>query len=252
MNYYILASGSKGNATIIKGKNTMLLLDMGLTLKEFRNKLALFALNEKEIAATIFTHDHTDHLKAHMAIINGAQIFAPPSELLNGTKYQVVNDYVPFTVGEFKITPLPTSHDTLYSYGYVIESESKKIVYMTDTGYISNQNLALMKDADLYILEANHCPRLLLETNRPFSLIQRIMSDEGHLSNQKTAHYLVELIGPRTKEIVLAHLSEEANTPEVAVATVLEIFKKFGINETAFTLKTAAQYTPLYGAIGED
>lgn len=252
MKYYILASGSKGNATIIKGKVTTLLLDMGLTLKEFRNKLALFDLNEKDIDATLFTHDHSDHLKAHMAIINGAQIFAPPSELLNGANYIVVKDYLPFTVGEFKITPLPTSHDAQYSYGYVIESESEKIVYMTDTGYVSNQNLALMKDADLYILEANHCPRLLLETNRPFSLIQRIMSDEGHLSNQKAAHYLVELIGPRTKEIVLAHLSEEANTPEVALATVSEIFKKFGINQTAFSLKVAAQYTPVYGAVGEN
>lgn len=252
MKYYILASGSKGNATIIKGKETTLLLDMGLTLKEFRNKLALFNLSEKEIDATIFTHDHTDHLKAHMALINGAQIFAPRSELLNGANYEVVKDYVPFSVGEFKVTPLPTSHDTLYSYGYVIENDKEKIVYMTDTGYISNQNLSLMKNADLYILEANHCPRLLLETNRPFSLIQRIMSDEGHLSNQKTGHYLAELIGPRTKEVVLAHLSEEANTPEVAIATVEEIFKKFGINQTKFNLRTAAQYTPLFGETSED
>lgn len=161
MKYYILASGSKGNATIISAKSTTLLIDMGLTLKEFRNKLALFALNEKEIDATIFTHDHSDHLKAHMAIIKGAPLFAPPSQLLNGATYEKVREYVPFTVGEFTITPLPTSHDALYSYGYLLEANNKKIVYMTDTGYISNQNLALMKNADLYILEANHCPRLL-------------------------------------------------------------------------------------------
>jgi phosphoribosyl 1,2-cyclic phosphodiesterase len=95
----------------------------------------------------------------------------------------------------------------------VIENGNQKLVYMTDTGYISQANMAYMKNADYYVIESNHNVRMLLQTDRTFTLIQRILGDTGHLSNEDSAMYLTELVGDKTKEIFLAHLSEEANAP---------------------------------------
>ncbi len=252
MKYYVLASGSKANATIIKGPETTLLIDLGLSLKEYRNRLELFNLEAEEVFAVLYTHKHSDHLTPQFNSVANGNIFAPALTLPRGTKYYEVTPYESFLLNEFKITPLATSHDTDTSVGYILETNGYKAVYMTDTGYISTKNLDLMKNAHLYIIEANHSPRLLLQTNRPFDLIQRILSDTGHLSNEACAHYLAELIGPNTKEIVLAHLSEEANTPEEALSTMDKIFRKYGIDQSQFTLRTAHQHIPIKGDLSED
>lgn len=252
MKYYILASGSRANATIIKGPDTTILIDLGLTLKEYRNRLELFNIKEDDVFAVLYTHRHSDHLTPQYKSVGNGNIYAPAKTLPNGATYNEVYPYIPFTINELKITPLPTSHDAPASVGYIIETDDYKAVYMTDTGYISTRNLEMMKNAHLYIIEANHSPRMLLQTNRPFDLIQRILSDTGHLSNEACAHYLVELIGPNTKEIVLAHLSEEANTPEEALKTMDKIFRKFGIDQSKFTLRTAAQHIPINGVIHEN
>lgn len=89
---------------------------------------------------------------------------------------------------------LPTSHDARDSAGFVVDDGEKRLVYMTDTGYISEHNQTLMKDANFYILESNHNVRMLLKTNRPYDLIQRILGDEGHLSNEDSAMYASELL----------------------------------------------------------
>lgn len=247
MKYYILASGSKANATLIKGPKTAILIDLGLSLREYRNRLSLFDLDENEVDAVLYTHKHADHLTPQFPRVANGNIFAPNETLPADASFYEVTPYVPFTINEFTITPLPTSHDAPNSVGYILETDHDKVVYMTDTGYISTRNLALMANASLYIIEANHSPTMLLQTNRPFDLIQRILSDTGHLSNEASAHYLAELIGPRTKAIVLAHLSEEANSPEVALATMDKVFRKYGIDQSQFRLLAAAQHIPLAG-----
>lgn len=247
MKYFILASGSKGNATIIKGPQTKILIDMGLSLKQFNERLARFALESKNINATLFTHSHSDHLNANYASITPDQLYAPPGVLPNGAAFIPVNNYEPFFINELKITALPTSHDAINAVGYVIEMDDQKIVLMTDTGYISSRNLRYMENADVYIIEANHDVEMLLATNRPFPLKQRILGDSGHLSNEESAHYIAEVIGSKTKEVVLAHLSEEANTPTTAVDTFKEIFKKYRISEKV-VIKVANQHEPINGA----
>jgi phosphoribosyl 1,2-cyclic phosphodiesterase len=252
MKYYILASGSKANATLIRGPKTSVLIDLGLSLREYRNRLALFNIDENEVDAVLYTHKHSDHLTPQFPRVANGNIFAPKETLPEDASFYEVVPYVPFTINEFTVTPLPTSHDAPNSVGYILETDGHKVVYMTDTGYISTRNLSLMANASLYIIEANHSPTMLLQTNRPFDLIQRILSDTGHLSNEACAHYLAELIGPQTKAIVLAHLSEEANTPEVALATMDRVFRKFGIDQGSFKLVAAAQHIPLSGDLDAD
>ncbi|MDY0214617.1 MAG: MBL fold metallo-hydrolase [Bacilli bacterium] len=252
MKYYILASGSRANATIIEGPETKILIDLGLSLKEYRNRLDLFSLKQEDVFAVLYTHKHSDHLTPQFKSVANGNVFAPQNTLPRGSEYYVVEPYNAFLLNEFTITPLPTSHDAENSVGYIIETKDYKVVYMTDTGYISSRNLSLMKNAHLYIIESNHSPRLLLQTNRPFDLIQRILSDTGHLSNEACAHYLAELIGPNTKEIILAHLSEEANTPEEALKTMDKVFRKYGIDQSQFKLRAAHQYVPISGDLNEN
>ncbi|OQC11008.1 MAG: putative metallo-hydrolase YycJ [Tenericutes bacterium ADurb.Bin087] len=252
MKYFILASGSKGNATIIKGPVTKLLIDLGISLKEYTERLNIFNLQKERVFAVLFTHKHSDHITTQFNKVANGNVYAPLNTLPFDAPYKIVTPYTPFTINEFTITPLPTSHDVSDSVGYIIETKDHKLVYMTDTGYISTRNLELMKNADAYILEANHSPGLLLKTNRPFDLIQRILSDTGHLSNEAAAHYLAELIGPRTRHIVLAHLSEEANTPEVALETLDKVLRKYGIDQSKLTIVTANQYVPITGDLNEN
>lgn len=245
MKFYTLASGSKGNATLVVHQGQALLIDMGLTLTLLKERLQTTPYALEDIQAILYTHSHSDHLKPLKAL---------PIEICYATKetYDVpeANRLIPYQTYQiacFDVTVLPTSHDANNSVGYVLEISGEKLVYMTDTGYISERNIAYMKDADYYIIESNHNIRMLLKTNRPYDLIQRILGDSGHLSNEDTAMYLTEMIGSNTKEIVLAHISEEANTPEVALATCLKIFRSQHVPLNQLLIRAAPQWEVLAG-----
>lgn len=252
MKYYILGSGSKGNAALFESQGTMILIDFGFSLKEFRARLNVFSLDEKDITATLITHKHTDHLNPGFKTITKDNVYATKETINNGLFFHEIVPYTPFYINNFKITPLQTSHDAPNPVGFVLETNEHKVVYMTDTGYISSRNLDYMKNADLYVVEANHNERMLLQTNRPFELIQRILVDTGHLSNETTAHYLAELVGEKTKHIVLAHLSEEANTPALALESVRKVFEKYRIDQNKLLIKAAGQHIPLSGDLNEN
>ena len=120
------------------------------------------------------------------------------------------------------INVIKTSHDVSESFGYIIESNNKSIVYITDTGYINNKYFNLLSNRNLYIMESNHDVEMLNSGPYAFSLRQRILGDKGHLSNYDSSLYLSKFIGEKTKYIMLAHLSEENNTPDIAYDTLIE------------------------------
>ena len=245
MRFYIIASGSKGNATVITDGRTHLLIDMGLTKKWLLEGLAETPVAFDDIDYALFTHDHGDHASGHKFI---------PIEKRYATKGSVelleeheLTHYRPITLGTFTVTPLPTSHDAHDGVGFLIKNTNSTLVYMTDTGYISQMNMEYMKNADYYIIESNHNVRMLLQTDRTFTLIQRILGDTGHLSNEDSAMYMTELLGPNTKEIILAHLSEEANDPEVALKAHLRIYQRKYIDTDKIRIIPAKQYGVVSG-----
>ena len=139
------------------------------------------------------------------------------------------------------------SHDATNPCAYLIKDKDSSLFYMTDTGVFLEETLPLIKDPTYLIIESNHDIKMLLHTNRPFDLKNRIMSDHGHLCNEDSAIAATSIIGEHTKEIVLAHLSEEANTPEVAIEAYQKIFKHFGVPFNKYLIRCASQRVSLTG-----
>ena len=245
MYFHIIASGSKGNATVVVSNKTVLLIDMGITLTRLEEGLGEINLTLKDITGALFTHNHTDH-------ISGIKFLSPKiMYALEGTLPSSLSNVVfmnkEFKIGDFVITPIETSHDAVNPCAYLIKDKDSSLFYMTDTGVFLEEALPLIKDPTYLIIESNHDIKLLLKTNRPFELKNRIMSDYGHLCNEDSAIAAVSIIGEHTKEIVLAHLSEEANTPETALEAYEKIFKHFGVSIDKYKVRCANQWVSLTG-----
>ena len=245
MYYHIIASGSKGNATIVVSNKTVILIDMGISLSRLEEGLAEINLTVNDITGALFTHDHTDH-------IGGLKFISPKiMYALEGTLPSSLSNVVyinkPFKIGDFTITPIETSHDATNPCAYLIKDKEESLFYMTDTGVFLDECLPLVKNPTYLIIESNHDIKMLLHTNRTFELKNRIMSDKGHLCNEDSAIAAISIIGENTKEITLAHLSEEANTPEVSLEAYQKIFKHFGVNIDNYKVRTAWQRESLTG-----
>ena len=141
----------------------------------------------------------------------------------------IINKYVFITeeiiIKDLKITPIKISHD-VEANGYLFENNTSSLVYITDTGYINTKLHPLLENKSMYILESNHDIYKLMNGKYPYHLKQRILSDVGHLSNKDSSYYLSKFIGNNTKFIILAHLSEENNDPEIAFETLKETLEK--------------------------
>ena len=244
MYFHIIASGSKGNATVVVSGSTVLLIDMGITLTRLEEGLGEINLTKNDITGALFTHNHTDH-------ISGIRFLSPKIMYgLEGTLpslCHVVFLNKPFEIGDFVITPIETSHDATNPCAYLIKDKDSSLFYMTDTGVFVEETLPLIKDPTYLIIESNHDIKMLLHTDRPFELKNRIMSDHGHLCNEDSAIAAISIAGEHTKEIVLAHLSEEANTPETALEAYGKIFNHFGVSIDKYKVRCANQWTSLTG-----
>ena len=228
MKFYIIQSGSKGNATILEHNNRLLLIDDGISYISIKSALESLNFNIMNVEALLITHEHSDHTKG-IKYLPPLPIYTKEGTY-DGDNVNYIDYFKPFELIGLKITPLLTSHDAINPCGFLFENQDEKLVYMTDTGYIPELSLDYMNNADYYIIESNHDVNMQLDSNRPAQLINRILSDEGHLSNVDSASYMASLIGQRTKQIFLAHISQDANTPEIALSTYKKIFKKKHIN----------------------
>ena len=245
MYYHIIASGSKGNATIVANKQTRILIDMGISFCRLEEGLKEINLTPNDIDAIIYTHNHSDH-------INGIKFFSPKiMYALEGTLPSSLSNIVElnktFNIKNIKITPFKTSHDAINPCGYKLEDEEETLVYMTDTGVFLEDNLPLVVNPNYLLIECNHDIQMLMNTSRPYELKERIMSDHGHLCNEDSAFATLKIMGDCTKEVVLMHISEEANTPECALEAYKKIFEYCSKDINSITLKVANQWTSLSG-----
>ena len=226
----VLASGSKGNSTYIETEKLKFLVDIGPSCAYIEKSLRNIDVDPKDIKIIFLTHTHVDHVAGLRVFLKKYHPTVYLTPKMHNELVIDIDNYFYITkemvIEDLNVLPIKTSHDTAESHGYVFTSNDKSIVHITDTGYINVRNFDKLKEKNLYIFESNHDIRMLKEGKYPYHLQQRILSDKGHLSNKDSAYYLSEFVGKNTKKIVLIHLSEENNTPEIALNTLLNTLKE--------------------------
>lgn len=230
MKTIVLSSGSKGNTTYIETKKTKILIDAGNTCKYIIGKLEEHNIEPTSIDAILITHTHSDHIKGLPVLLKKINprvyITEKMYQHLEYLKNYYIIDKETININDMSIEVIKTSHDTEESVGYIINEGDKSVVYITDTGYINKKYYNILKNRNVYIMESNHDVEMLNNSSYPFETRQRILSDKGHLSNYDSAKYLAKFIGDKTKYILLAHLSEENNTKDLAYNTLIDRLKK--------------------------
>lgn len=226
----ILASGSKGNCTVIEGESGAVLIDAGLSAKDALQRLARAGCATETISAVLVTHEHTDHIKGLDVLARRLSIpvFGTRGTLEEFLSHRRTSNKPldthacrydePFEIGDFVIEPFATSHDAVEPCGFVIKENGVRLGYCTDTGVITPHVQSLLRSSDGIVLESNHCPEMLKNGPYPESLKRRIRSSRGHLSNPAAASIL-QAMGKDLPQVILAHLSEINNTPDRARCT---------------------------------
>jgi len=226
MRVIVLSSGSRGNTTYIESDEAKILIDAGNSCKYITEKLNDLDVEPTKLDAILITHTHSDHVKGlkvfckkyNTKVYCTKKMFKDIDYIDN---YELIYKNI-INIKDMIIDVIKTSHDASDSNGYIINNKDNSIVYITDTGYINKKYYDKLKNKDVYIMESNHDIEMLNNGSYPYELRKRIYGDKGHLSNLDSSKYLSDFIGDKTKYIMLAHLSEENNTEELAYSTLIE------------------------------
>ena len=250
-----IASGSNGNSVLISDGQTNILIDTGISAKRIAAELVASGVFPSEISAVFITHEHTDHI-AGLRVFSGK--FDVPVYASEGTFYGIEQKdpkYVsckenrhyisagePVQIGSLTILPFSTSHDAECPLAYRVSSADTTAVLFTDSGICTEEMKNYLVDADILYLESNHDVHMLEVGSYTYSLKRRVLSCFGHLSNDDAAEVLESVISPKLKLLILAHLSEENNYPELARVNMYNKLKELG-REQDVRLIVAERYS---------
>jgi len=253
MKFCVLGSGSKGNATYIEMDGVGLLIDAGFSGKEMARRLDLIGVSMGSVAAIVVTHEHHDHIQGAgiLARRYGTPVYLNEPTALAGQKRLGTIDRLclfetgsPFSIPPFTVHPFSVSHDTADPVGFVVEASGKRLGYCTDTGMVSRLVLHRLSGCHGLILECNHDPKMLEDGPYPLHLQQRVRSREGHLANLDAAKFLTALLHGGMQHVVLAHLSETNNTPELALEAVTTLLATVDIDHDLPAISLGIQDRP--------
>ena len=229
MRVCIFASGSGGNCLLVSDGNTNILIDAGISARRVENALAMAGLAADDIGGVFVTHEHSDHVKGLPQLVkkHGTPIFVPRTvaarmlgampALEESVSIIPVGESFPF--GNIVISAFHTMHDTDESVGYVIEGDGSFGI-ATDTGCINEEITSALAGVGTVVIESNHDVQMLRDGPYPVYLKKRMLSDNGHLSNDDCARFARRLAESGTRQIILGHLSRENNRPAIALETV--------------------------------
>lgn len=240
LRFTVLASGSTGNATIVKGSSKMVLVDAGLSAKKMDEMMKERGVSGHELDGLVVTHEHSDHIKGLGAFARKYELPVFANEATWGAMERHIGTIAPekrvimetgecLEFGEMTVQSYPISHDAAEPVGYCFQENGEKLSLATDLGYVSEKVKRQIIDSDVLVLESNHDTEMLRMGRYPWNIKRRILSDIGHLSNEAAGEALVELMTDRTKRIYLAHLSLDHNQMDLALLTVNSILENHGI-----------------------
>ena len=254
MKFAILASGSSGNCIFVETDKQKILIDAGISNRAIGQKLAKIKIEKEQINSLLITHEHSDHVKGVDVLARHnphIRVYANEQTWSAGDKYfyrvpeaqkKYFENQKKFNIGELSITPFSISHDAKDPVGYQIDDGKHKLVVATDLGVITKGVFDHLIDADAIILESNHDKEMLINGPYPYFLKTRISSSKGHLANDIAAKLLRRVICRKTQAVVLAHLSEKNNTPNIAYETTYIELNSCGLKPTKdFELEVATQ-----------
>ena len=227
----MLGSGSKGNCTYIECGDTGILIDAGLSCAQIEKRLNAINVNPYSIKAVLITHEHADHIAGApaFALKFGARVYTHKdtwnamSHKFDKLAYsQMIDICTPnFEINNINISCFNLSHDAAHCLGYTLSFGQNKISLATDLGFVTDKILSNLTGSDVVVLEANHdVNKLINNPNYPLYLKNRILSKQGHLNNNVTANAIVQMLGYNVRGVILAHLSEQNNSPTLAKDTV--------------------------------
>lgn len=248
MTICVLASGSKGNSIYIEEGHTRILIDAGLSGREISRRLEEVEVDPTALSALIVSHEHSDHVRGVGVLARrlGVTVFGTAKTLeamagsfRGGEDLRTFRSDESFQVDGLRIRAFSTSHDAVDPVGFRIRGRHAIVAVATDLGFVSHLIRHQLQGADLAILEANHDETMLMEGPYPWELKQRVRSRRGHLSNREAGELLAKLAQDGLRRGILAHLSEQNNTPDLALDTVREMLAAGGRSD--FPLSAARQ-----------
>jgi phosphoribosyl 1,2-cyclic phosphodiesterase len=238
--FSVLGSGSKGNCTLVESGSTRLLIDDGFSGKEIVARLAGLGIAPETLTAIVVTHEHDDHIK-------GIGVLARRLNLpvyANAATHRAAERRVgtlplrrefgvgePFVLDDLQIHPFSVSHDTADPVGFVVSNGESSLGYCTDTGKITQLIRHHLQKCQALVLEANHDVQMLQDGPYPLPLKQRVLSSRGHLANGDSVDLAARLAEDRLQLLVLAHLSEINNHPDLVLQEVRRRLTGFGMLE---------------------
>jgi len=242
-----LFSGSSGNSYYIGSKSAGVLIDAGRSARQLEGMLKLCGVDPLAVHGVLVTHEHTDHVSGLRVFAKkyGVPVFCTPGTLAALGTAAVEFEVLPLpdelTVAGMGITHFPVSHDCAQPVGYRIHTADDRVIALaTDTGNLTDGIKEGLRGADMVILESNHDVDMLRFGPYPYPLKQRVLSDRGHLSNAVCAAFLPELLQNGTRRFLLAHLSRQNNTPELALQTAQSALVQAGaVPDVDFLLRAA-------------
>ena len=250
----VLGSGSRGNATFIKTERVRLLIDAGISQKEIAKRLESIGEDPGGIDAVLITHEHGDHacgLKTLLkelpieAFLTWGTISALQAEQyeLEGSKIVPVQPGVPFEVGDVEIYPFRIPHDATEPVAFSITCGGVKITQLTDIGYMPDDVAERLRGSHMLILESNHDLEMLRVGPYPWNLKQRLMGRYGHLSNTAVGRFIREQYDGMAEYVLLAHLSEKNNHPEIAKQEATRALRHRGLSTTRLAITSQDEPT---------
>lgn len=231
MKFQVIASGSKGNLTYIETAEAKIIVDAGITYNRFIKNLDDSILLDR-IDAIFITHEHYDHVSGLVSIMSKSDailyIHQDSFNFLNEKikekipldRVCFIEDNKKYKVKDFFVYTMQLNHYSMHCLGFVFEHKNNRLAYITDTGFVPEVYLDVLKNVDVLIIEANHDIEMLLESERDQFLKARILSEVGHISNLICKDILRTVVSERLKHIVLAHASEECNSKEAILETI--------------------------------
>lgn len=238
-----LNSGSNGNATFAAAGKTRVLIDAGLPGRSIAKALEMIDILPETIDAILVTHEHTDHIrgagvlsrKYHIPVYANEETWETSAMRrivgeIPASLRRVFQSEDEFYIGDIGVMSMPIPHDAADPVSFRLYAGSRSAAVATDMGKVPNRLIRFLAGSDLVLLESNHDPDMLLANVRyPESLKQRILGSRGHLSNLTCAQTLMKLYETGVQHALLGHLSQDNNTPELAMHTVTSELNRQGL-----------------------